>query len=97
VRAYRVLTETTLTTMLERRVVPPWGASGGADGAPYRVTLERDGARSDVKGKETMQLRAGDVIVIETCGGGGYGAPALRPPALVALDRSAGYVEEGSA
>jgi N-methylhydantoinase B len=78
--------------MLERRVVPPWGAFGGADGAPYRITLERDGTRRDVKGKETVGLRPGDVVVIETCGGGGYGDPAARPPDLVARDRLEGYL-----
>ena len=83
-RAYRVLADTTLTTMLERRVVPPWGAFGGADGAPYRITLERDGTARDVKGKETVRLRAGDVVVIDTCGGGGYGDPASRAPELQA-------------
>jgi N-methylhydantoinase B len=92
VRAYRVLTETTLTSMLERRVVPPWGAFGGAAGAPYRITLERDGTTRDVKGKETVALRANDVVVIETCGGGGYGDPAGRPPGLAARDRQEGYV-----
>lgn len=92
VRAYRVLTETTLTTMLERRVVPPWGVFGGANGAPYRITLERGAARRDLKGKETVRLQAGDVVVIETCGGGGYGAPAARPAELAAADRREGYV-----
>jgi N-methylhydantoinase B len=92
VRAYRVGAETTLTSMLERRVVPPWGAFGGADGAPYRITLERDGTRRDVKGKETVGLRSGDVVVIETCGGGGYGDPAARLPDLVARDRLEGYL-----
>ena len=96
-RAYRVLAESTLTTMLERRVVPPWGAFGGAPGAPYRVTLERDGTAKDVKGKETLRLRSGDVVVIETCGGGGYGDPASRPPDLVARDRLEGYVAADSA
>jgi N-methylhydantoinase B len=91
-RAYRVLTDTTLTTMLERRVVPPWGAFGGAPGAPYRITLERDGSARDVKGKETVRLRSGDVVVIETCGGGGYGDPAARPADLLARDRLEGYV-----
>ena len=83
--------------MLERRVVPPWGAFGGAPGAPYRVTLERDGTAKDVKGKETLRLRSGDVVVIETCGGGGYGDPASRPPDLVAHDRLEGYVAADSA
>jgi N-methylhydantoinase B len=91
-RAYRLLADATLTTMLERRVVPPWGAFGGAPGAPYRVTLERDGTARDVKGKETLTLRAGDVVVIDTCGGGGYGDPAARPPELEARDRLEGFV-----
>jgi N-methylhydantoinase B len=95
VRAYRVLADTTLTTMLERRVVPPWGAFGGEPGAPYRVTLERDGGR-DIKGKETVRLRPGDVVTIETSGGGGYGDPAARPAALAARDRREGYVEAPS-
>ncbi len=50
-RTYRVLADATLTTMLERRVVPPWGAFGGAAGAPYRVTLERDGTTPRRQGK----------------------------------------------
>jgi N-methylhydantoinase B len=90
-RAYRVLADTTLTTMLERRVVPPWGVFGGAPGAPYRITLERDGAARDIKGKETVRLRSGDVVVIDTCGGGGYGDPAARSPELLARDRLEGY------
>jgi N-methylhydantoinase B len=91
-RAYRVLAESTLTTMLERRIVPPWGAFGGADGAPFRITLERDGTRRDVKGKETLALKPGDVVLIETSGGGGYGDAAERPAELTARDRLDGYV-----
>jgi len=93
-RAYHVLAEATLTTMLERRVVPPWGIFGGAPGQPFRVTLERGGERRDVKGKETVRLQAGDVVLIETSGGGGYGDPAARPAELAAADRCLGYVEE---
>jgi N-methylhydantoinase B len=83
--------------MLERRVVPPWGAFGGSAGAPYRITLTRDGTARDVKGKETVRLRSGDVVVIETCGGGGYGDPAARSPELAVRDRIEGYVPAESA
>jgi N-methylhydantoinase B len=95
VRAYRVLEATTLTTMLERRVVPPWGALGGAEGRPFQVRLERDGSERVIKGKETVSLQPGDVVVIETSGGGGYGDPAGRPEALRARDRVEGYAEGG--
>jgi N-methylhydantoinase B len=96
-RAYRVLADTTLTTMLERRVVPPWGAFGGETGAPYRITLQRNGTARDVKGKETVRLLAGDVVVIDTCGGGGYGDPAARSPELHARDRLEGFVSAETA
>src|SRR5207244_4325019 len=68
-RAYRVLgLEVTLTTMLERRIVPPYGLAGGRDGSLYRVTLNpgKPGER-DLRGKETLALRQGDVVLIETC------------------------------
>ncbi len=94
VRAYGVLAETRLTTMLERRVVPPWGAFGGQDGLPFRITLERDDTRRDVKGKETVRLQPGDVVWIETSGGGGYGDPAARPDRLRDRDRLEAYVGE---
>jgi N-methylhydantoinase B/oxoprolinase/acetone carboxylase alpha subunit len=89
-----MLVDATLTTMIERRVVPPWGAFGGAPGAPYRVTLTRDGVARDVKGKETVRLRAADVVTIETCGGGGYGDPAARSPEGRRRDRLEGYALE---
>ncbi len=38
-----------------------------------------------------MRLRSGDVVVIDTCGGGGNGAPAARPADLLARDRLEGY------
>ena len=83
----------TMTSLLERRVVPPDGLAQGGDGAPFRITLNPGtaGAR-DVKGKETLTLADGDLVVIETSGGGGYGPPDDRPPALAARDRQEGYL-----
>ena len=92
-RTYRVLTDDAqVTTMLERAVIPPWGLEGGAPGAPYRVTLERDGAARQLQGKETVVLRRGDLLVLETCGGGGVGPADARDPALREADRAEGYV-----
>jgi N-methylhydantoinase B len=93
-RAYRVVGgSVTMTSMIERRVVPPYGLAHGGDGAPFRITLNPGTARArDVKGKETLTLADGDLVVIETSGGGGYGSPDDRPPALAARDRLEGYV-----
>lgn len=92
-RAYRVLCpEAQLTTMTERCGVPPWGLLGGEPGLPYRLTLERDGERRPVPGKATVPLRRGDVLLVETCGGGGFGPAAERDPALIQADRREGYI-----
>ncbi|MBI4270727.1 MAG: hydantoinase B/oxoprolinase family protein [Candidatus Rokubacteria bacterium] len=93
-RAYRVLgPDVTLTTMIERRIVPPYGLFGGKDAAPFRITLNPGTPRErDIRGKETMKLAQGDLVLIETCGGGGYGDPSERPAALRKADRREGYV-----
>jgi N-methylhydantoinase B len=92
-RAYRVVApEMTLTSMLDRRVVPPYGLAGGRDAAPFRITLNPGPHARVVRGKETVRLTAGDLLVIETCGGGGYGPPAARPAEMRARDRAEGYV-----
>jgi len=91
-RAYRIhADDVTLTTMLERRVVPPWGLSGGHDGQPFRVILNPGPRERVIGGKETVSLRTGDVIVIETSGGGGFGPAEDRPGPLRERDRREGY------
>lgn len=76
VRSYRILSPTMwLTSCVERTRVPPYGLAGGEPGAPFRITLERDGERSIIKGKTNMVLRQGDLVTMESCGGGGYGTP----------------------
>jgi len=82
----------TLTTMLDRRVVPPYGLAGGNDALPFRITLNPGPGERDVRGKETLTLREGDLVVIETCGGGGYGPPSARPAEARERDRREGYV-----
>ena len=76
-REYRVLADDmSVTSMFERRVVPPYGLQGGDAGAPFRVTIVRaDGNRSEMPGKANLRLGKGDVVIVESCGGGGYGQP----------------------
>ncbi len=76
-REYRMLTDgVSLTSMFERRVIPPYGLQGGSPGATFRVTLVKaEGTRLEVKGKSNLRLDAGDRVILESCGGGGYGSP----------------------
>jgi N-methylhydantoinase B len=70
VRELRVLEDCRLSVLAERRAHGPRGAEGGADGAPGRTLLNGEEQRAKV----TRQLHAGDVVRIETPGGGGFGS-----------------------
>jgi N-methylhydantoinase B len=69
VRELRVLEDCRLSVLAERRLRAPRGAEGGADGERGRTLVNGE----EQPAKVTRQLRAGDVIRIETPGGGGYG------------------------
>jgi N-methylhydantoinase B len=73
------------------------GIAGGADGTPHRYTLYSDGRPPrPILTKETgLVIRPGDVLVLESGGGGGWGDPAERDPAAVTGDRENGFVTPG--
>lgn len=76
-REYRVLCpDMSVTSMFERRIVPPYGLQGGAAGAPFKVTVvPASGESFDLPGKANIRLTTGDRVIVDSCGGGGYGAP----------------------
>jgi N-methylhydantoinase B len=79
-RRYRVLRDgMRLTTVVERCVVAPAGLDGGGPGATSAVWVERAAERIPVPGKGSTLLEAGDLVVVETAGGGGYGAQRVKP------------------
>lgn len=91
-RSYRVLgDDMKLTTMIERHRFPPWGVFGGQPGRPFRIALNPMDETSTV-GKGTFKLKRGDLVVVESAGGGGYGDPAERPRDLRESDAAEGYV-----
>ena len=69
VRSYRALDSCTVTLLTERRRHAPRGAAGGGDGARGRNLLNG----VEVPAKCRLELQAGDVVTIETPGGGGWG------------------------
>jgi 5-oxoprolinase (ATP-hydrolysing) len=66
----------TVSILSGHRRVAPYGMAGGAAGALGRQWVEHaDGRVTELGGCDTVQVAAGDVFVLETPGGGGYGPP----------------------
>jgi N-methylhydantoinase B len=96
VRSLQIRTGTaTISLLAERHTVRPRGACGGRDGATGShtlVTVAPDGTteRRTLPAKTTLQVDAGQTLVVRTAGGGGYGDPALRERAANARDSAGG-------
>jgi N-methylhydantoinase B len=101
-RAVRILVpSTTLSVLAEKAVLPPFGVCGGASGARNRFWVRRDGqpiAPSRLPGKVGgFPLQPGDILLMESSGGGGFGDPLERDPAQVVADVAEGYVTRDAA
>lgn len=80
---------TEIAIAAERLHDPPQGQAGGGPGSVTRLVLN---GRALEEVPRSLIVGAGDVLTIESPGGGGYGAPRDRDPALVAADVADGYV-----
>ena len=76
VRRIRFLAPMEASILSTRRRVAPFGLAGGGPGKTGRNWISRaDGTTIELSGTATVSVRPGDVFVIETPGGGGYGKP----------------------
>jgi 5-oxoprolinase (ATP-hydrolysing) len=74
IRRLRFNEPMTVTTLTGHRRVPAFGMAGGQPGALGRHWIEHpDGTVTNMQGCDSVPVRPGDVFVIETPGGGGYG------------------------
>ena len=74
IRRLRFLEPMTAAILSGRRRIPPYGLQGGAPGQVGRNAVERaDGRVEELPGTARIQMAVGDVFLIETPGGGGYG------------------------
>jgi N-methylhydantoinase B len=78
----------------------PQGVLGGRDGMPNSVTVFRDGephVPPHLSKEQDIPLKTGDRVAVGTPGGGGYGDPRERDPALIRHDVAMGYYTAGQA
>jgi N-methylhydantoinase B len=73
VREIELLGAAQVTMLADRRVFGPYGLNGGSEGAKGRTVLVTGKTEKALPGKCNLQVSAGDVIRIETPGGGGWG------------------------
>ncbi|MGH2736850.1 MAG: hydantoinase B/oxoprolinase family protein, partial [Actinomycetota bacterium] len=95
----RVLQNATFLSIADRSILSCWGLRGGRAGAPFRVTIDPGGPNERILPglANDIAVAAGELIRIETTGGGGWGDPLERDPNLVGLDVLQGKVSASSA
>lgn len=83
-----------IANRLDGTTNPPWGVAGGQCGRPGRLVLNpgREGERLLPPLGDGTRIKYGDIIRIETTGGGGWGHPYDREPELVQADALGGLV-----
>jgi N-methylhydantoinase B len=100
-RALRVLaTDARYSLLSDGAIVPAFGVLGGLSGAPVGAWIQRNGSLEGfaTPGKIAGHpLEQGDVVLIRSAGGGGYGDPLERPPERVAADLGDGYISAAAA
>jgi N-methylhydantoinase B len=74
VKEIEILTDARVALLSERRTRQPYGLRGGQPGASGRNYIKTQQGERVIRGKQSLNVHPGDRILIETPGGGGYGA-----------------------
>ncbi|MFA6574382.1 MAG: hydantoinase B/oxoprolinase family protein [Nocardioides sp.] len=84
----RMLKDGHFMSIADRSILACWGVRGGLAGQPFSVVIDPGGpAEREVDAlADAEPVRAGELIRIRTTGGGGWGDPLARDPALVVRD-----------
>ncbi|WP_114520442.1 hydantoinase B/oxoprolinase family protein [Altererythrobacter sp. ZODW24] len=91
---YRFLADGRIAIHDDRWFVPPWGVNGGLPGKRAKKVIERADGTSEILGNkiEDVEVKDGDQLHFITWGGGGWGDPFDRDPALVSLEIEQGLL-----
>ncbi|MEJ7831521.1 MAG: hydantoinase B/oxoprolinase family protein, partial [Nocardioides sp.] len=95
----RMLKDAHFMSIADRSILACWGVKGGLAGRPFEVVIDPGGPNERIVDAlaDAEPVRAGEVIRIRTTGGGGWGDPLERDPALVVRDVLWGKVSAGAA
>lgn len=99
IRDLRILFDCTLVVIADRGQLNPWGVAGGKAGASARRILNpgTPEARDLPSMLAPTAVKAGDLLRVMTCGGGGWGDPLERDPEAVRIDFMRGLVTASAA
>jgi N-methylhydantoinase B len=70
IRAFKVISKARLSVIADRFILGPWGLQGGERGKPGKITI----SNKNMPSKFSIDIDPNDEVIIETPGGGGYGA-----------------------
>ncbi|GII80627.1 5-oxoprolinase [Sphaerisporangium rufum] len=90
----RMLRDASFMSIADRSILSCWGVNGGRAGRPFLVTV---GDRAMEGLVDDFPVAAGEIVRVRTTGGGGWGSPYDRDPALVAADVRDGKVSAAGA
>ncbi len=98
-KLYLILEPCLLQTNLDRTQYPPWGALGGKPAMPGRVLVKhKDSGKVELMCKaKGYQLMPGDLVTLDTGGGGGYGPVEQRALDMIQRDLEQGYITQEGA
>ncbi|AZS35710.1 Acetophenone carboxylase delta subunit [Microbacterium lemovicicum] len=96
-RDIRFVAEGELLSVIKKTKTRPWALDGGQEPEPNQVIVFPGTDREARVSTKRTPVTAGDLIRIESAGGGGHGDPRSRDPEAVRRDLAEGYISERTA
>ena len=93
VREYELLEDATVIRRFDKSKFPPNGLAGGQPGGGARFVTNAGTSAQKESPPGRYEMKAGDRFILQSAGGGGFGAPAERSAEARAHDVAEGYVK----
>jgi N-methylhydantoinase B len=91
-RSFLALDDIYVSIIAERNIIKPYGLSGGLEGENGKFLVVKDNEVKEIPSKYSFKLNKGEILVVKTPGGGGYGNPYERDLKLIISDLLNEYI-----